>query len=252
MKMLTEQRRNEVFAMLSRDGTVSVNALAKQFGVTMQTIRKDIAYWEEQGILRKTHGGAVISSEDLVRHIKMRISENMEEKQALARKSLAFLPDKGVVYLDCGSTVSCLARPLLARSGLVIVTSSIIVANTLADSENTVYLTGGMLRGDTLGTVGMWTDSALMSIRIDVAVLGSSGFRDFEGPAVDAFADAEVKRAVMRRSRFNLLLADKSKFDRSSLVAFCGWKDIDVFITNAGADGELAGAIGKCTKLVFV
>lgn len=238
--------------MLTHDGTVSVSALAKQFGVTMQTIRKDIEYWEGQGILRKTHGGAVISSEDLVRHINMRIGENMEAKQKLAQKALEFLPEKGVVYLDCGSTVSCLARALNTRSGLVVVTSSIIVANALADSGNTIYLTGGKLRGDTMGTVGMWADNALRSIRIDAAVLGSSGFLGFDGPAVDEFTDAEVKRAVMGRSRFNLLLADNSKFTCSSVVAFCGWKDIDLFITNDGADRELADSIGDSTKLLFV
>lgn len=252
MKMLTEQRRNEVFAALSRDGTLTVSVLAKQFGVTMQTIRKDIEYWEGQGVLKKTHGGAVISSEDVVRHINMRIGENMEAKKRLAEKALELLPEKGVVYLDCGSTISCLARVLNTRSGLTIVTSSIIVANTLSDSGNTIHLTGGKLRGDTMGTVGMWTDSALRTIRIDVAVLGSSGFQGFAGPAVDEFADAEVKRCVMRRARFNMLLADSSKFECSSLVAFCDWKDIDVFITNDDADKELANVIAAQTKMIFV
>ena len=252
MKMLTEQRRNEVFAALGRDGTVTVSALAKQLDVTMQTIRKDIEYWEGQGVLKKTHGGAVISSEDVVRHISMRVGENMEAKKRLAEKSLEFLPEKGVVYLDCGSTISCLARALSTRSGLTIVTSSIIVANTLSDSRNTIHLTGGKLRGDTMGTVGMWTDSALRSIRIDVAVLGSSGFQGFDGPAVDEFADAEVKRTVMGRSRFNMLLADSTKFACSSLVAFCDWKDIDLFITNDDADKELSNSIRAHTKLIMV
>lgn len=251
MKMLTERRRNEVFAALSRDGAVTVSALAKQLGVTMQTIRRDIEYWQEQGVLKKTHGGAVMPSEDMVRHINMRIGENMEAKKRLAEKSLEFLPESGVIYLDCGSTISCLARLLNTRTGLTIVTNSVIAATALADSRNTVHLTGGKLRGETMGMSGMWTDSALRSIRIDAAVLGSSGFLGFDGPAVDEFADAEVKRAVMRRSRFTMLLADSAKFACSSLVAFCDWNDIDMFITNAGADRELSDAVGARTKLVF-
>lgn len=251
MRLLTEKRRNEVLASLTRDGSVTVSAMAKRFGVTMETIRKDIQYWEEKGVVKKTHGGAVMSSDDFVTHISTRLGENTELKKRVAEKALEYLPEKGVVFLDSGSTVSCFARLLNRRSGLTIVTNSIIVANTLSDSGNAVHLTGGQLRGDTLGTVGMWTATLLRTIRVDVAVLGSSGFKGFSGPAVEEFADAEVKKVAIERSSRVVVVADSSKFAQASLVSFCDWNEVDVFVTNADADKDGVAEIARHTKVAL-
>lgn len=253
MRMITEQRRNEVFGILSRDGTVSVSVLAKTFGVSMETIRKDIRFWEEKGVLKKIHGGAVMSADDMVTHINMRIGDNMEVKKRVAEKAFEFMPEKGVVFLDCGSTLSCLARLLATRSGLVVVTNSILVANILLDSNHRIFMTGGQLRGDTSGAVGMWAENCLKSIRIDMAFLGSSGFMGFDGPAVQEFSDAEVKRAVMARSAFTMVVADSTKFACSGLVSYCAWEKVDRLATNDGpeVDHELLKTIQRTTEVVI-
>ncbi len=253
MRLATEQRRNEVFAFLSRDGGLSVSALAKKLDVTMETIRKDIQYWESKGVLKKIHGGAIVSNDEIVRHISMRISENMEAKKKVADKAFEMVPEKGVVFLDCGSTIPCLARLLFTRSGLTIVTNSLIVANTLLDSKHALHITGGQLRSDTSGAVGMWAENNLRNIRIDVAFLATSGFKGFDGPAVEEFSDAEVKRVVMERSSKTIVIADNSKFTCSGLVSYCNWDKVDTFITNSGpeVDAEMLAKISSATEVVL-
>ncbi len=251
MRMFTEKRRNEVLATVTRDGSVAVHELAESFGVSMETIRKDIRFWEEKGVLKKTHGGALLNDGNALTHIHTRIVENVDKKNAIAARALEFVPDRATVFLDCGSTTVCAARLLALRSGFTVVTHSILVANELSSSGNKVMLMGGVLSEESMGTYGLWTANALKSIRIDVALLDSSGIKGFDGPVVNDFADAEVKRLVVERSGFRVVVADSSKFEHSGLVEYCGWRDVDVFVTDAGADGERCDELSRMTKLVL-
>lgn len=252
MRMITEQRRNEVLATVTRDGSVGVNDLAKSLGVSMETIRKDIRFWEEKGVLKKTHGGALLCGSDPLTHINKRIVENVDAKNAIAARALELLPDAATVFMDCGSTIVCAARRLAARSGFTVITASILIANELSASGNKVMLLGGVLSDDSMGTYGLWAVRALNSIRIDVALLDSSGFAGFEGPVVNDLADAEIKRVVVERAKFKAVLADNSKFDLSGLVEYCNWRDVDMFITNAGADPEQCARLAARTEVVQV
>lgn len=252
MRMLTEKRRNEVLATITRDGSVGVSALAKELRVSMETIRKDIRFWEEKGVLRKTHGGALLHCEDALVHINNRIVQNLDAKNAIAARALDFIPERATVFVDCGSTAVCAARQLSVRSGLTVVTDSVLVAGTLADSGNRVMLLGGVLNGGSMGTAGLWAANALKSISIDVALLDCSGIKGFEGPVVNDLADAELKRVVLERSKFKIVIADGSKFEVSGLIAYAGWRDIDVFITTADADPEQCRELSRVTRLEFV
>lgn len=252
MRLQAEKRRNEVLEELGRDENISVNELAEKFGVTTETIRKDLRFWEEKGVLRKTHGGAVFSAEDTVRHISKRLVENVEAKNRLAEKALEYIPERGVVFLDSGSTMLCLAKRVNLLAGLTIVTNSIIIANTLSESKNTILLAGGKVWGDTMGTVGLWATNALSSIRLDVAFVGCSGIIGFDGPTVEGLADAEVKRTVLSRAKLSVALADSDKFKTSGLMAFCSWKDIGVLITNADADPQTCAELADLTDVVKV
>lgn len=252
MRMFTEKRRNEVLATVTRDGGVAVNDLAHSLGVSMETIRKDIRFWAEKGVLKKTHGGALLNGGNALTHIQKRIVENVDKKNAVAARALELVPDRATVFIDSGSTTVCAARQLAVRSGFTVVTHSVLVATELAESGNKVMLMGGVLSEESMGTLGLWTVNALKSIRIDVALLDSSGIKGFDGPVVNDFADAEVKRVVVERSNFRIVVADSSKFAHSGLVEYCGWGDIDVFVTNVDADGERCGELSRMTKLVLV
>lgn len=252
MRMLTEKRRNEVLATISRDGSVGVNALAKALGVSMETIRKDIRFWEEKGVLRKTHGGALLHCEDALVHINNRIVQNLEAKNAIAAKAMDFVPERSTVFIDCGSTAVCAARQLSVRSGLTVITGSLLVAGILSESANRVMLLGGALNGESMGTSGIWASSAMKSIFVDVALLDCSGVKGFDGPVVNDFANAELKRVVLERSKLKVVIADSTKFEISGLVAYCGWNDIDAFITDADVDPERCRELSRQTRMVLV
>lgn len=252
MRHTADTRRNKVLEELSRDENVGVSALASMFDVTMETIRKDLKFWEEKGVIRKTHGGAMLSAADTVRHINKRLVERVEAKTVLAEKAAQFVPERGVIFLDSGSTMLCLAKKLSIMSGLTVITNSLVIANALSESRNTVLLTGGRLWGETMGMVGLWATIALASIRIDAAFLGCSGIKGFDGPTGEGLADAEVKRTVLSRAKLSIVLADSEKFAASGLMAFAAWSAVDMLITNMGADPEMLKEIAAATQVVTV
>lgn len=252
MTMTSEKRRNEVLALITSDSGIKVSELARHFDVSMETIRNDIKYWEKEGVLEKTHGGAVLKSDvAALRHISERIVENIDNKNAIAAKAVEFVPENGTLFMDAGSTTVCLAKYLNMMSGLTILTNSILAASKVAESNNRIMVIGGILRGDILGTHGAWATSALRTILIDVAFLDCSGVKGFDGPVGNHLSDIEFKRAVIDRSKTRIVLADGSKLEKSGIMSYCEWKEIDALVTNQGAAPKAFDKIKKHTRVIF-
>ncbi len=237
-KRLTAERRNEIAGILLRDGNIKAGELAQRFGVSTETIRKDLLYLQEQGLAWKSYGGALASKALLERPIALKEMEYTENKTAIAVQAKEFVPENGVILLDAGTTNYALARQLLTAKGLTIFTNSIMILNLLADSEKQVFALGGRVRGSSKGIVGAWALEALKSIHLDAAFLGTDGFRDLAGPTSASYEEAEFKRQVMVCSSRSYILGDSSKFSVNSLFTFCDWSEITALITNDSAEED--------------
>lgn len=252
MGITSEKRRNEVLAAIAVDGSIKVSELARRCDVSMETIRKDMKYWEEIGVLKKTHGGAVLKADvTALRHINERIVENIDAKNAIAAKAVEFIPGSSTVFIDAGSTTVCVAKHINMLSGLTVLTNSVLAASKLSDANNRIMVIGGILRGDILGTHGAWASAALRTILIDVAFLDCSGVKGFDGPVGNDLNDIEFKRALIERAKTRIVLADSSKFQTSGTMSYCDWADINVLVTNKDADRKELDKIRKQTKVVF-
>ena len=135
---ITAKRRNEISRMIITDGSIRVGEVAEKFGVSTETIRKDLIYLDKKGIIKKSHGGAVAASDFFEKPFSKRESENVESKKQIAMLALGLIGDNDVVILDSGSTVLELAKLITLKSGLTIITNSIGAANILADTDNRV------------------------------------------------------------------------------------------------------------------
>ena len=159
--------------------------------------------------------------------------QKMQEKNGIAQKAMEFVPEHGIIILDAGSTVMCLADLIKQnRKELIIITNALHIADILKDGQNTVYLLGGEYRSQTDAVSGMWALNALKSIRADAAFLGSSGFMSHSGPSAESFTEAEVKQAIMANSKTNIVLADNSKFYYNALTQYAEWTAVDALVTN--------------------
>jgi DeoR/GlpR family transcriptional regulator of sugar metabolism len=248
-------RRNKILQQLSSQGSVRIADLIAMLNVSDETIRKDLQAMEERGILRREHGGATLTSfneeED---EISRRNTENLEVKNRIAREALKYIPagEPLVIALDAGSTSYCLAQFLAQRSGQTIITSSIPVAELFNGDKNDVYLLGGKLRQKDRSLYGQWALNFIGSIRISVAILGSSGVKNRNGLCAVTFDDADIKHAYIKNSERSIALLDSSKFHKCSMVESAKWEELDMVITDDGIQEEDRAVLSKETNLIVV
>lgn len=233
----SKKRRSSLAQLLVTEGAVKVGVLAERYGVSTETIRKDLLELEKQGLIRKSHGKAVPfnSLRELERPFENKIAEHTDAKSKIAQAALTLIPEGGVVILDAGSTNYLLAKLLFLHEGLTIFTNSLNCAQALLNSRNDVYMLGGKLRGISLASVGSWGVNNLDGVTADIAFIGTDGFYSSSGPCTASYEEAELKKRMVMRSHTSVVLSDSSKFELSGLFKFCEWSDVDYLITDSDA-----------------
>jgi DeoR family fructose operon transcriptional repressor len=254
--MYPEERQHALALLVEQRGRLSVTAAAEQFGVTTETVRRDLAVLERAGMLRRVHGGAVpVNAVALVElGLGERTGRLAEQKAKIAWAALDFLPGtNGSIILDGGTTTAALAELLPTDRRLLVVTNAVPIAARLAHAPGiTVQVLGGRVRGVTQCTVGESALGKLADLRADVAFLGTNGITTTHGFTTPDEDEASVKRAMVRAGQRAVVLADSSKLDRETLVRFAAPEDVDVLITDAGADSEALASLEKAGLEVVV
>lgn len=231
-KLLTADRRKQIAEYIIAHGSTKAGQLAKEFHVSTETIRKDLIYLDDEGIIKKSHGGAQSSLELMERPLQIRETDGVKEKNAIAQKALELIGKQKVIYLDAGSTCAALAKLLYLKKDLLIFTASLRIADILANSENDIYMCGGRLNPKTMALEGFGGNSFFRQINIDIAFLGTSGFKNCNGPTAIALSSADMKRTITEKAYTNIVLTRHAKADTAALVEYANWKDIDYLITD--------------------
>ena len=247
--MYATERHREIVALLRERDRVSVAGLAQQFGVTTETIRRDLELLDERGLVQRVHGGAVPRFPDFVAEsgLHERQGLNPTLKQAIAERALAYLPSSGgSILLDSGTTTGTLALLLPEGEAPTIITNSVSIATLLSAREVAeVVLLGGRVRGLTQSIVGMQALESLGRLRVDVTFLGANGFSVEHGFSTPDAAEAAVKRAMIRAARQVVALVDSSKLGNESLHSFARLGDVDVLITDSRLPEEARAKLSE-------
>jgi DeoR family fructose operon transcriptional repressor len=235
-----EERQQAIAQLVAQRGRLSVTTTAEQFGVTTETVRRDLALLERAGMLRRVHGGAVPAGALTLVETGLgeRHGTRTEAKRAIAAAALDLLPGRdGSVILDGGSTTSALADVLPPDRRLYVATNSVPIAARLSASGGiTLHVLGGRVRGITQTAVGEATIRAMADLRLDVVFLGANGISPGHGFSTPDESEAATKRAMARAAQRVIVLADSSKLGREHLVRFAGVEDVDVLVTDGEAD----------------
>ncbi|MBV2358465.1 DeoR/GlpR family DNA-binding transcription regulator [Thalassococcus sp. CAU 1522] len=236
-------RHPEILDIARRDGKVTVDALAAHFGVTLQTIRRDLAELAEAGRLERVHGGAVLPSGTVNIGYEERRALNAEAKAAMARACADRVPEDAAVFLNIGTSTEAVARALLHHRNLLVVTNNINVANILiANPTCEVVVTGGSLRRSDGGLVGALAAETIRQFKTDVAIIGCSAL-DRDGDMLDFdIAEVGVSQAILRQARQRFLVADHSKLSRTAPARIASLSQIDTVFTDRALPAGLAAA----------
>jgi DeoR/GlpR family transcriptional regulator of sugar metabolism len=213
VRPLAVRRHNEIVQRLRAAGSVSVGELAGIFGVSHETIRRDLKMLADHGHLDVVHGGAARRGM-MEPSIEQRGEENAEGKSAIARQAAGMIQDAGSVLIDSGTTTAALTYELVGRPGLTIFTNSLNHALTLCRvSGNRVVMLGGEIDGNDEATFGTGTSTGLDSVRADIAFIGVGGFAEDGGMTDYSITAAETRGKMILAGRA-YLLADATKFTR--------------------------------------
>lgn len=233
--MLSTTRQSAILRRLRTVGEVSVQALADEFDVSTSTIRRDLDLLSSDGLLRRVRGGGSVVEQDPIAFDEV-ARHDSSEKDQVAQRAAALIPDDSVVLLDIGTTTARLAHHLRGRRLTVITSSLAVVAELSAEESTEVIVLGGVLRKNYHSLVGMLTELALGQMRAHLCFLSTSGVRP-DGQVMDTTGiEVPVKQAMLKAADRAVLLAGASKFPGVGLLPVCGPERIHGLVTSTGAD----------------
>ncbi len=232
--------------IVNEEGTCTIAQLAEQLGVSQESIRRDVRPLATVEKLVRLHGAVALPHHFAEAPFEKRMREGASAKRAIARHAAAKIIDGDSVMFDTGTTTSLVARELLTRKNLTVVTNSSDIARTLATvNGNTVYMAGGKLHGDNGAAFGALAVDFLNSFSVRYSFI-SIGAIDAEAGVMDYQLDeAQIARAVLKQGQTSYIVTDASKFDRRALVQVCGFDGFDGLITDATPTPEIAGQLNE-------
>lgn len=251
-----ERQRAITELIMGQDGQrATVARISAELGVTTETVRRDLDVLERRGLLRRVRGGAeLMGTTPFEQALAARHAAQFDDKVRIARRVVDELPEEGVLLLDSGSLTFVCAQVLPTDRSLVVVTNNLPAAQLLADRENlTVMTLPGTVRGLTSAAVDAWTSQRLGTLSVDLAVVGVNGLTVAQGLTTTNPEEAATKRAMVLAARRRLVPVISGKLGRNSFCSFAAVSEIDLVITDQGAEGELVDELaGAGPEIVVV
>lgn len=232
--MLAIERRNTILKKLSEEGKVLVADLAKEFDVTEETIRRDLEKLDNDGLAKKTYGGAVKLDNfniDLPFHVRKQA--NVESKEYIASLIADMINDGDYIMLDASTTALYVIKKILNKKNITLITNSIEILLELCNKhEWNILSTGGALKEGGLSLVGYQAEKMISGFHVDLAICSCKGIDDKNGITDSNERDTEIKKAFFKSANKKILAVDSSKFDKASFVKVCSLADVDTIVTD--------------------
>jgi DeoR family transcriptional regulator, aga operon transcriptional repressor len=245
--LLNEERRRTILELINREGRVLVNELATTFNTSQVTIRKDLEILHADGLLHRTHGGALPSREGALADPTLREKEKLHRKEKLriAEVAASMVSEGQVVILDSGTTTTAIARALRSFHNLTVVTNAVNIVSELSGTDVEVIVTGGALRKNSFSLVGPIAEETLRRLSADILFLGVDGFDVSYGLSTPNLLEAKVNRIMVEVSKTTVAVCDSSKFGRRSLALIAPPIGMQHVITDHGISKSDLKALRK-------
>lgn len=249
--MYSIERKSEIINILEQNGKVDVNELAGRFSTSRETIRRDLREMEEDGVLKRTHGGAVFQSAGTTPNeypVAVREIQRYHEKNAICRRAAAFIKDGDIVFVDNSSTCIYLIQYIPADIRVTILTNSVKLLLESLSSRNPnhlIFCMGGVFNGSNLSLYGNITLKNAGEFRPNKAFMSCTGIHPENQLADSSVLEVDTKRLMVERAQEVYILADYSKFHRTGQVYLCDLSSIDCVITDSKTKAEDAAFLGE-------
>lgn len=242
-----ENRQAFLLSYLDEHHYISIDEITRFFPVTTQTARRDVMALEQQGKVRRLHGGAASLGSALPvdpSTRRQRRSENAVQKNRIGAMVAELVPDGATVFIDTGTTCEAVAYALLKRQDLRVITYSLRVATILSEnSDFDIAVPGGFVRSVDGGVFQDDTPDYVRRFKFDFAIISVSGVDDDGDICDDDQAEVAIVSAALGQSKRKVLAVDSSKFGRRALVRLGSLSDIDILVTDMRPSEQLLARI---------
>lgn len=227
--------------LLRTEGNATVDYLADYFGVTVQTVRRDLSDLEQEGHISRVHGGATLRGGVTNIEYDERRDLNAAAKEQIGRLVAQHIPANTSLFINIGTTTEAVARALLDHESLTVVTNNMNVANILAGNPQCeIIVSGGALRRSDGGLVGDLATQMIEQFKVDIAIIGASAL-DEDGDLLDFdLREVRVSKSIIRHARRIFLVTDGSKFERTAPVRIASLSDLHAVFTDRMLPGDLS------------
>ncbi|MBW5448675.1 DeoR family transcriptional regulator [Cohnella sp. CFH 77786] len=238
MSLSFEKRKRRILERLSMEGRVEVPVLAEEFGVSTETIRRDLERLDGEGRLKKVYGGAVrVRADSLELPFDEKRLLHADEKAAIGKFAASMVKEGDTVMLGNGTTTLEVIRHLTGRSNVTIITHSTpALLLALEAFPGKVIFVGGEVNKRQQSTEGPLAELVLSRLRVNKAFISAGGVSLTDGITDYELSEANISRKMMERADETVFLADSSKFGNSTFASVCSLDDVYTMVTDAGLD----------------
>ena len=246
-------RQDKIIDLVRQRGYASIEMMADKFGVSQQTVRRDIIYLSKINLLQRHHGGAGLPPGiDRLAYANRKI-RNAREKALIGSAIAAQIPNGASLFIDIGTTMEAVAEALLKHQGLRIITNHIGVVSILCENTDfEIILSGGLVRNRDRAITGETMTEFLRKFRVGYGIFGIGSLTD-DGQLLDYdYRDAQASRAALEISRLKFAAADHSKFNADAMMPFADVAEIDAVFTDRQPPAAIADAIKQGGTDLFI
>ena len=231
---MNQDRRNEIVELINKQRTVKNTELIERFGISIETVRRDLEYLEQQGYLKRVYGGAVVRAQlGNEPEYNSRAQENSVEKEAIARAAAQLVSSDETIFLDVGTTLLSMAQHIRTDGPFTVFTNSIRTAIALSQNADcSVILPGGQMRPGELALSGFPAEDNMQHFNISKAFIGAAGITE-SGITDFHLGEANLRRQLIRNAGQVIVLADSSKFGVRAMSNICPLSSVDIVVTDS-------------------
>lgn len=251
--MRYSKRQPKILELVRERGSCGISELAETFGVSLETIRRDLRPLADSGQVLKLHGNVMLPNSMQEPSFQARMRENAEAKERMARATFELIDDGASLMIETGSTMNYVARRICERAGLTVVTNSVEIARIMASRQHhRIYLAGGELRIDDGAALGNAAIDFVRQFTVQYGVISAGSISATAGLTNYDLRDSEFCNALLRQSRTRIAVLDGSKFDQQTLVRVCALSDIDILVTDSRPGDDLRHALADAGVRIVI
>ena len=253
-RSIPAKRQKLILELLEQRGVVQIDEMVRLFGVSEATVRRDLDHLMEMGIVRRTHGGAILSESMVERTQSEKTAMMRDQKARIAAEAARRVKNGSSVCFDSGTTTLMTAMLLTSCKDLIVISNNTDIIHTVEfDPSCTVLSTGGAKRQHYGSLDGPLAESFIRDFKVDIAFLGTDAIDAERGLYNFALDEVGTKRAIANCGRQVIVLSDSSKFSLQGLIKVCSFDAVDVLITDSGISDQTRATLNMLNlELVIV